>query len=229
MKAEAKENIQGSLIETGKNLGSGVVGMVTGSALGRHSLWTGALTIFGGAWYQQNWVTSIGVGMIASNGFGGKSDDSTAGIDGFQDELTNAKERAISSLKALGKKVYLDKISPEMGEKLGLGELEDGDLIFLNGSQGGIGEFDTSEVDQIIHELEEGNANGLVEEDTFIEGAEDSLDLDEGEFDDQIYDEEFSGGDFTQEEELQHSVEDIGNIDILDLQGTDALELNATA
>ena len=45
---EKTENVKNSFIETGKNLGSGLVGMVAGSAVGRHSLWIGTATIFGG-------------------------------------------------------------------------------------------------------------------------------------------------------------------------------------
>lgn len=228
-----KENIKDSLVETGKNLGSGLIGMVTGSALGRHSLWTGALTIFGGAWYHHDWLTSIGVGMVASNGFSSPNEPSTSGIDGFQDELTNAKDRAVASLKALGKKVYLDKISPEMGEKLGLGELEDADLIFLDGQLNEPVEFDTSEVDEIIQQLEEGDTDQLIQEDfedeqdEFMEGAEDALDLENGdEF--EMNDLDFSNEELLPEE-MEGTTDGMGNMDILDLQGVDQLELNATA
>ena len=202
---EKSENVKDSLIETGKNLGSGLVGMVAGSAVGRHSLWIGAVTIFGGAWYQHDWLTSAGVGMVASNGFGG-NDNNVSGIDGFQDEISNAKERAISSLKALGKKVYLDKLSPSLGEKLGLGDLEDTTFIMLNDDpeiMGELAEFDTSEVDEIIRQLEEGNTDEIVQEE-FIEQDE----------------QDFQG---------TESIGELGNQDIMELEGTDALELNASA
>lgn len=204
---EKTENVKNSFIETGKNLGSGLVGMVAGSAVGRHSLWIGTATIFGGAWYQQDWLTSAGVGMVASNGFGSKADPNVSGIDGFQDELSNAKDRALASLKALGKKVYLDKLSPSLGEKLGLGELEDGMVIMLDNPIQDIGEvenFDTSEVDDIIRQLEEGNVDEIIEESP--------LELEEDE-------EPFQGADLGA----------FGNPEILELEGTDALELNAVA
>ncbi|GAB4242751.1 MAG: hypothetical protein Tsb0034_20330 [Ekhidna sp.] len=202
---EKSENVKDSLIETGKNLGSGLVGMVAGSAVGRHSLWIGAVTIFGGAWYQHDWLTSAGVGMVASNGFGGNN-SGVSGMDGFQDEISNAKERAISSLKALGKKVYLDKLSPLLGEKLGLGDLEDTTFIMLDDDpeiMGELAEFDTSEVDEIIRQLEEGNTDEIVQ-DEFIEQDE----------------EDFQG---------TESIGELGNQDIMELEGTDALELNASA
>ena len=157
MKAETKQHVKDTLLEFTKNLGSGVVGMVAGSAVGRHSLWLGAIGMFTGAWYEYDWLTSAGVGMVASNGFAGKQkDDSVTGIGGFQDELENAKGRAISSLKALGKKIYLDKLSPSLGQKLGLGAMEDSPLVFVGGQVTDPGNFDTSEVDAIIRQLEEG-------------------------------------------------------------------------
>jgi len=196
---EKKAAIKDSLIETGKNLGSGLIGMVAGSAVGRHSLWIGAATIFGGAWYQYDWLTSAGVGMVASNGFAQRSEENVSGLDGFQDEIGNAKNRAISSLKALGKKVYLDKLSPSLSEKLGLNGMEDSDVLMVNGYMGDIGNFDTSEVDEIIRQLENGNADNLIEQSGF-EGNEAVGDLGT-----------------------------LGNPDIVELGGTDALELNAVA
>lgn len=157
MKATTKQHVKDSLLETVKNLGSGVVGMVAGSAVGRHSLWVGTATILGGVWYDYDWITSVGVGMLASNGFAGKQNDSSVtGIGGFQDEVEKAKNRAIISLKALGKKIYLDKLSPSLGQKLGLGAMEDSPLVFVGGQVTDAGNFDTSEVDAIIRQLEEG-------------------------------------------------------------------------
>lgn len=203
------ENVKSSLVETGKNLGSGLVGMVAGSAVGRHSLWIGAITIFGGAWYQHDWLTSAGVGMVASNGFGPNPD--VSGLDGFQDEVEKAKHRTLSSLKALGKKVYLDKLSPSLSEKMGLQGLEDatilsGDSIgYLNDYP--VSNFDTGEVDAIIRQLEDGNANALVSADQF-QGGEPVGEL----MGDPLGD-----------------LGALGNAEINELAGQDALELNAIA
>ena len=203
MKAETKQNVIDSLLESGKNLGSGLVGMVAGSAVGRHSLWLGTITIFGGAWYRYDWLTSAGVGMVASNGFAGKqADNAVSGLNGFQDEVEKAKNRAISSLKALGKKVYLDKLSPSMGQKLGLGAMEDSPLVFVGGQVVDQGDFDTSEVDAIIRQLEEG----------IPPDAEDQS---------------FQGNGDMAGAELNGQ---IGNVDIEELNGEeDLLELNAVA
>ena len=47
---KTKTNTKDSLLEVGKHLSSGVLGMVAGSAVGRYSLAIGALTIFGEAY-----------------------------------------------------------------------------------------------------------------------------------------------------------------------------------
>ncbi|PTB98008.1 hypothetical protein C9994_00175 [Marivirga lumbricoides] len=201
-----KAEVKDSLFETGKNLGSGLVGMIAGSAVGRHSLWIGALTIFGGAWYKYDWLTSTGVGMVASNGFGQRQEEEVSGLDGFQDEIANAKTRALSSLKALGKKVYLDKLSPSLSEKIGLNGIEDSSVVMLNSHLDGMGNFDTSEVDEIIRQLESGNADTLVEETSYESRNFDGIEM--GSF-----------GDLGM----------LGNQDITELSGTDALELNAVA
>lgn len=203
MEKETKQNVKDSLLETGKNLGSGLVGMVAGSAAGRHALWLGAATIFGGAWYSYDWLTSAGVGMVASNGFAGKqADTSVTGVDGFKDEIENAKNRAFSSLKAIGKKVYLDKLSPSLGQKLGLGALEDSPLVFVGNQVADQGNFDTSEVDAIIRQLEEGLPAGNAGQPIRGNG-------------------QFAGAELNGQ---------IGNLDIEELNGSeDALELNAVA
>jgi len=192
---KTKATVKDSLVETGKNLGSGLVGMLAGSAVGRHSLWIGAATIFGGAWYEHDWLTSAGVGMVASNGFAQRNKENVSGLEGFQDEVTNAKKRALASIRALGRKVYLDKLSPSLSQKLGLDGIEDSEMLMVNGYMGDIGNFDTTEVDEIIRQLEDGNADNLIGQS------------------------EFQGAD----------VGALGNPDIVDLDGTDALELNAVA
>ena len=200
--------MQESLTDTGINLGSGIAGMLAGSAVGRHSLWLGILTLFGSSWYRCDWLTSAGVGMIASNGFGSASSEpSVTGLDGFQDEITLAKERALASLRALGKKTYIDKFSPDLAQKLNLGALEDSPTVYVGSEDTG---FDTQEVDEIIRQLESGNAEVLFTEDPHVSGQPIA--------------------------ELEGA---IGNLDIRELDGVDAtgpdaaaldaMELNAVA
>jgi hypothetical protein len=196
--------MQTSLKDTGIHLGSGIAGMLAGSAVGRHSLWLGVLTLFGSSWYRYDWLTSAGVAMIASNGFGNNNSEASTvqGMDGFQDELTLAKERAIASLKALGKKTYLDKFSPDLAQKLNLGTLEDSLPVFVSSEAV---DFDTQEVDEIIRQLESGESEALLSEGADVSGQPIA---------------ELEGG--------------IGNLDIRELDGTDAtgldaMELNAVA
>jgi hypothetical protein len=76
--------------------------------------------------------------------------------------------------------------------------MEDSEVLMVNGYMGDIGNFDTSEVDEIIRQLENGNADNLIEQ-TGFEGSQ--------------------VGDLGA----------LGNPDIVELEGTDALELNAVA
>lgn len=193
--------MQESLTDTGIKLGSGIAGMLAGSAVGRHSLWLGILTLFGSSWYRYDWLTSAGVGMIASNGFGNPSPEPSVagltrpGIDGFQDEIAQAKERAIASLKALGKKTYLDKFSPDLAQKLNLGALGDSPMVFVGSEEAS---FDTQEVDEIIRQLESGDSEALLSEGSLVSGQPIA--------------------------ELEGT---IGNVDIRELNGVDATELDA--
>ncbi len=202
-----KANAKDSLLEVGKHLTTGVLGMVAGSAVGRYSLALGALTIFGGAYYGKDWIISSGVGMAFSNGFS-KRNPTTNGIDGIKDELDEAKDRAVTSLKAIGKKLYLDKLSPSMAQKLSLGNIEDRPLVFMGSDIADEGDFDTSEVDEIIQKIEAGEPIPTADiHDDYIEGMEDTT-ADMGDIDGM----------------------DIGNIDSLELHGAeDISELNAVA
>ncbi len=152
---KTKSNTKNILLQVGKHLSTGVLGMVAGSAVGRYSLALGALTIFGGAYYGKDWITSAGVGMAFSNGFGSKP-QATNGMDGVKDNLDDAKDRTINSLKAIGKKLYLDKLSPSLAQKLSLGNIEDRPLVFMGSEIADTGDFDTSEVDEIIRKIEAG-------------------------------------------------------------------------
>ena len=201
---EKSEMVKESLIETGKKLGSGVVGMLIGSAVGRPSLLVGIITLFGAAWYKYDWLSAAGVGMVASNGFVTKTaEEDMQGMDGLQQEIAGAKNRALSSLKALGKKVYLDKLSPSMAEKMDLGELAaiERPMVFVGSEMVDMGSFDTSEVDEIIRQLEQGNPENVTGMNVQGFGSPDINEL-------QGY---------------------LGNPDVSALAGADELELNAIA
>ncbi|KAA1244521.1 hypothetical protein [Aquimarina sp. RZ0] len=197
---KTKGNTKDSLLEVGKHLSTGVLGMVAGSAIGRYSLAVGALTIFGGAYYGKDWITSAGVGMAFSNGFTGKPQN-TNGVDGIKDNLDDAKDRAVTSLKAIGKKLFLDKLSPSLAQKLALGNIEDRPLVFMGSEVADTGDFDTSEVDEIIRKIEAGEQLPTIDiQQDFANGFEGSM------------------------------TEDISGIDTMQLNGAeDITELNAVA
>ncbi len=198
---KTKANVKDSVLEVGKHLSTGVLGMVAGSAVGRYSLALGALTIFGGAYYGKDWITSAGVGMAFSNGFSGRPKP-TNGIDGIQDNLEEAKDRAVTSLKAIGKKLYLDKLSPSMAQKLALGNLEDRPLVFMGSDMVDEGDFDTEEIDDVIQRIEAGEPIP-------------TADIQEG---------------FTEGFDGDIGTTGFGNIDMAELQGIeDITELNAIA
>ena len=198
---KTKANTKDSLLEVGKHLSTGVLGMVAGSAVGRYSLALGALTIFGGAYYGKNWITSAGVGMAFSNGFGTKQAP-TNGINGINENIDDAKDRTINSLKAIGKKLYLDKLSPSLAQKLSLGNIEDRPLVFMGSEVADTGDFDTTEVDEIIRKIEAGEQLPTIDlQQDFANG--------------------FDG---------EMMAEDVGGIDMMELNGAeDISELNAVA
>lgn len=197
---KTKANAKNSLLEVGKHLSTGVLGMVAGSAVGRYSLALGALTIFGGAYYGKDWITSAGVGMAFSNGFTKKT-QTTSGIDGIKDNLDEAKDRTVNSLKAIGKKLYLDKLSPTLAQKLSLGDLEDRPLVFMGSDMVDQGDFDTSEVDEIIRKMEAGEPLPTIDiHQDFTSGLDSDM------------------------------IEGVGGIDMMELNGAeDISELNAIA
>ncbi len=201
---KTKTNVKDSLLDVGKHLSSGVLGMVAGSYVGRHSLIIGALTIFGGAYYQKDWIVTAGSTMAFSGMSKSQDPQTTQGIDGIKDDLEEAKDRAVTSLKSVGKKLYLDKLSPSLAQKLSLGNIEDRPLVFVGSDVVDEGDFDTSEVDDIIQRIEAGEPLPTADiQQDFVEGFDGDMDM---------------------------ADEDFGNIDIDELNGAeDITELNAIA
>ncbi|MEB3347440.1 hypothetical protein U6A24_18335 [Aquimarina gracilis] len=168
-----KANAKDSLLQVGKHLSSGVLGMVAGSYVGRHSLVLGVLTIFGGAYYEKDWITTAGATMAFSGMARSKDAQTTQGIDGVKDDMEEAKDRAVTSLKAIGKKLYLDKLSPSLAQKLSLGNIEDRPLVFMGSEMVDQGDFDTQEVDKIIQKIEAGEPLPTADiQQEFIEGTD---------------------------------------------------------
>lgn len=161
------------LTASGINIASGLGGVVVGSALGTWpSLLAGLATTLAGAYYEKPWLTTGGVAMMTSIAPNLKRQEDS--VDGFKDEMSEAKDRVFNTLKMLGRKIMLHKVSDEMAKNLELSGAEDG--ILLEGGFGAMDDFDTSEVDEIIRQLEEGNADHLVEEGSYTDGFVEGFD-----------------------------------------------------
>ena len=161
------------LTASGINIASGLGGVVVGSALGTWpSLLAGLATTLAGAYYEKPWLTTGGVAMRTSIAPNLKRQEDS--VDGFKDEMSEAKDRVFNTLKMLGRKIMLHKVSDEMAKNLELSGAEDG--ILLEGGFGAMDDFDTSEVDEIIRQLEEGNADHLVEEGSYTDGFVEGFD-----------------------------------------------------
>jgi hypothetical protein len=102
-----KGNLKNSAIETGKDLIIGVVaGGFAGAAIGRPSLLIGLAASGAGHYLENKMLSSLGIGMMASNSF------TTKAVQGFGDleGLDGVKERVQAFKEALVHKVYLDKV-----------------------------------------------------------------------------------------------------------------------
>ena len=101
---DTKSNVQNSLLETGKDLIIGVVGGgFAGAAIGKPSLLIGIAITGTGHFMNNRLLTSLGMGMMASNGF---QSNSLKGVDGVDD----MKERLNTYKKSFMEKTYIDKI-----------------------------------------------------------------------------------------------------------------------
>jgi len=96
-----------SLIETGKDLVIGVVGGgFVGAAIGKPSLLIGIVATGVGHYIDNRLLASLGMGMMASNGFQTKSVNGVEGMDG----LEGAKERLEAYKNTFLEKTYFDKL-----------------------------------------------------------------------------------------------------------------------
>lgn len=171
-KKAKKKDTKKVLTESGLNIAGGLGGVLVGSALGTWpSLLAGLATTLAGAYYDKSWAMTGGVAMMTSISPKIKQEQE---VDGFKDEVSEAKDRVFNTLKMLGRKIMLHKVSPEMAKNLELNGAEDS--ILLEGAFGATGEFDTSEVDEIIRQLEEGNADQLIEESSYTNGFMEGFD-----------------------------------------------------
>ncbi len=191
-----KKNVEKAK-EAGAIIGSGLASYLLASSMGRPlKLGAGLAALLAGAFYNKSWVLSSGMIMLVSPNIPATGQQGDESLEGFGDELDRAKGRAMNALRLLGKNFYMDKISDEMKENMELQGMEDAtDIMMGLGNSVRAENFDTSEVDSIIRELEAGNADRLIEQSGSVN-------------------EEFSG---------------VGNADINELDGLDAVSLAAAA
>ncbi|MBL6445727.1 hypothetical protein JMN32_05365 [Fulvivirga sp. 29W222] len=145
-----------------------------GSALGTWpSLLAGLTTTLVGAYYDKPWAMTGGVAMMTSIAPQLKKPGAQQeSVEGFEDEMEGAKNRVLNTLKVLGRKIMLHKVSPEMAKNM---ELSGAEVLY--GSMGAADDFDTSEVDEIIRQLESGN---VVNEGSYTSGYMDGIEGFEG-------------------------------------------------
>ena len=102
-----KSDIKNSLIETGKDLLIGVVaGGFAGAAIGKPSLLIGFVATGAGHFLDNRLLSSLGMGMMASNSLSTKA---IAGMEGLEG-LEGVKERVQAYKDSLLERTYLDKI-----------------------------------------------------------------------------------------------------------------------
>ena len=104
---DTKNNVQISLLETGKDLIVGVVGGgFVGAAIGKPSLLIGIAITGTGHFMNNRLLTSLGMGMMASNGFQTKSLKGVDEMDGVEEVKARINTYKTSFLE----KTYFDKI-----------------------------------------------------------------------------------------------------------------------
>jgi hypothetical protein len=159
-KQETKGSMKGTLIETGKDLVVGVIGGgIVGALIGKTSLLLGAVVTAVGHYTDNRLISSLGFGMMASNGFQPKN----SGVSGpeNQDILEGAKERVMAFKDSFSEKLFLDKFLKKSEPATnGMGDVQ----YFTypddqSQSQLGAGEIDLTVLDQLENQVAQSAAN----------------------------------------------------------------------
>ena len=146
--------MKNSAIGTLRDIGIGVIGGgLIGSVVGRHSFFAGLATSFGGYYMANPTVSSLGLGIMAANGFQISRKNppaGTQGLDGFdfKQEMENAKQRVVNFRDNFAEKLYLDKFIKK--EVSGLGGVD----YYLHGQLGDEDDA-AAELDRIEEQLVE--------------------------------------------------------------------------
>lgn len=127
-----------------------LAGGTVGAAFGRWSLLAGVAANITGHLVEWHFLSSFGVGMMAS-GFQAKAPSAaTNGVDGAEDDLlglNDAKERALAYGKGFAQKMWLDKLIPSLKPAgvNGLGEVQ----YFVYPNENPVGAIDMSALDRL--------------------------------------------------------------------------------
>lgn len=171
-KTKKKADTKKVLKDSGLSVAGGLGGVIVGSALGTWpSLVAGLAATLAGAYYEKPWAMTCGVTMMTSVAPNLKKQEEN--VEGFEDEMEGAKTRVLNTLKMLGRKIMLHKVSPEMAKNMELSGAEDSMMLY--GGMGAADDFDTSEVDEIIRQLESGNADQVVNDGSYNSGYIDGV------------------------------------------------------
>lgn len=156
---KAKINAGHVARDTAFALGAGLAGGLAGAAIGRPSLGVGIATTIGGAVMRSfkqtkafSWPLMV-AGMAMAVSPGPKEEPTTAevsGLSGLEGSMADAKERAISFMKGLGKKTYIDKVAPEFAVKMGLQGLGNARVFLPEMST----EMAEAQVNKIIYDMQ---------------------------------------------------------------------------
>lgn len=137
-------DVKGSLIETAKDLGIGVIGGgIVGAAVGRGSLLLGLVTTFAGHYTDKRLLQAFGFGMMAANGFQTKT-PAMNGLEGFD----AVKQRVIAFKDSFSEKLFLDKILKKSGSMSGLGDVQ-----YFTYNDTGMGALDLTSLDAIERQV----------------------------------------------------------------------------
>ena len=169
--------VKNSAIGALRDVGIGVVGGgLVGSVVGRHSFLVGLATSFGGYYAANPTVASLGMGIMAANGFQVSRNNAPSGTQGlegfdFKQEMENAKQRVVNFRDNFAEKLYLDKfLKKDMGD---LGDID----YYLHGGELGDEEDAIAELDRIEEQLID-SAETFNEENS-VNGTSELNDLDE--------------------------------------------------
>ena len=145
--------VKNSAVGTLRDVGVGVAGGgLLGSLIGKHSFLIGLATSFGGYYFANPTVSSLGMGLMAANGFQVSKNNAPAGTQGLEgfnlkQELENAKQRVVNFRDNFADKLYLDRFVKK-GVSGNLGDVD----YYLHGQLGDEDDA-VAELDRIEEQL----------------------------------------------------------------------------